>query len=60
VLTFFGFMHGESVGIAVTPSVAIAYAIVACFLFVLGRAPETAAASVPPLPGKTMAATPAE
>jgi AGZA family xanthine/uracil permease-like MFS transporter len=60
VLTFFGFMHGESVGIAVTPSVAIAYAIVAGFLFVLGRAPETAAASVPPLPGKTMAATPAE
>jgi len=59
-LTFFGFMHGESVGIAVTPSVAIAYAIVAGFLFVLGRASETAAASVPPLPGKTMAATPAE
>jgi AGZA family xanthine/uracil permease-like MFS transporter len=60
VLTFFGFMHGESVGIAVTPSVAIAYAIVAGFLFVLSRAPETATASVPPLPGKGMAATPAE
>ena len=29
VLTFFGFMHGESVGFAVTPTVAIAYAIVA-------------------------------
>src|SRR5215510_12814821 len=60
VLTFFGFMHGESVGIAVTPSVAIAYALVAGFLFVLSRAPETATASVPPLPGKSMAATPAE
>ena len=35
VLTFFGFMHGESVGLAVTPTVAIAYAIVAVFLFVL-------------------------
>jgi len=60
VLTFFGFMHGESVGIAVTPSVAIAYAIVAGFLFAISRAPETAAASMPPLPGKSMAATPAE
>ena len=35
VLTFFGFMHGESVGFAVTPSVAIAYAMVAVFLFAL-------------------------
>ena len=26
VLTFFGFMHGEAVGIAVTPTVAVAYA----------------------------------
>jgi AGZA family xanthine/uracil permease-like MFS transporter len=40
VLTFFGFMHGESVGIAVTPSVAVAYAIVAVLLLVLGRLPE--------------------
>jgi AGZA family xanthine/uracil permease-like MFS transporter len=37
VLTFFGFMHGESVGIAVTPAVAVAYAIVAIFLFSLSR-----------------------
>ena len=29
VLTFFGFMHGQAVGIAVTPTVAAAYAIVA-------------------------------
>ena len=42
VLTFFGFMHGEAVGIAVTPVVAIAYLIVAAFLFALSRAPVTA------------------
>jgi AGZA family xanthine/uracil permease-like MFS transporter len=35
-LTFFGFMHGEQVGIAVTPNVALAYAIVAAGLFALG------------------------
>src|SRR6202165_2870976 len=40
VLTFFGFMHGESIGLAVTPTVAIAYAIVAAFIFSLGRYPE--------------------
>ena len=39
VLTFFGFMHGESVGLAVTPSVALSYAIVAAFLFSLSRMP---------------------
>src|SRR3981189_1270336 len=39
VLTFFGFMHGESVGLAVTPTVAIAYAIVAVFLFGLVPSP---------------------
>jgi AGZA family xanthine/uracil permease-like MFS transporter len=42
VLTFFGFMHGESVGIAVTPVVAIAYVIVAIFLFGLSRTPASA------------------
>jgi AGZA family xanthine/uracil permease-like MFS transporter len=54
VLTFFGFMHGESVGLAVTPTVAIAYAIVAVFLFGLSRAPATL--SVPePMAEKAMA-----
>jgi hypothetical protein len=43
----------------VTPSVAIAYALVAAFLFALSRAPETAAAAVS-LRDKQMAATPAE
>jgi adenine/guanine/hypoxanthine permease len=42
VLTFFGFMHGESVGIAVTPTVAVAYLIVAVFLFGLSRSPASA------------------
>ena len=33
VLTFFGFMHGAAVGFAVTPMVAVAYGVVAGFLF---------------------------
>jgi adenine/guanine/hypoxanthine permease len=41
VLTYFGFMHGESVGVGggmgVTPSVALAYAVVAAGFFALGR-----------------------
>src|SRR5262249_623634 len=54
VLTFFGFMHGQSVGIAVTPTVAIAYAIVAAFLYALSREATVVAASPEP------AAAPAE
>jgi adenine/guanine/hypoxanthine permease len=42
VLTFFGLMHGEAVGIAVTPVVAVAYLIVAVFLFSLSRTPASA------------------
>lgn len=37
VLTFFGFMHGESVGFNVTPAVAFAYAIVAAGLLAASR-----------------------
>ena len=37
VLTFFGFMHGEAIGIAVTPSVTLAYLAVAAFLFGCAR-----------------------
>src|SRR3981189_456031 len=58
-LTFFGFMHGESVGFAVTPTVAIAYAIVAVFLFGLSRSPATWTAPQPS-EEKAIAATPAE
>jgi adenine/guanine/hypoxanthine permease len=46
-LTFFGFMHGEAIGIAQTPTVAFAYLMVSCVLFacakfslVDNRAPE--------------------
>ena len=43
MLTYFGFMHGDAVGVGhglgVTPSVALAYLIVAGFLFTLARAP---------------------
>ncbi|MGD0147515.1 MAG: regulator [Xanthobacteraceae bacterium] len=58
VLTFFGFMHGEAVGIAVTPTVAVAYGIVAVFLYALSRYPALAPALTSP--GEVMAATPAE
>ncbi len=41
VMTYFGFMHGEAVGIGggfgVTPSVAFAYAVMAAGLYALGR-----------------------
>jgi adenine/guanine/hypoxanthine permease len=46
VLTYFGFMHGEAVGIGggfgVTPSVAFAYAVVAAGLFALSRSAPSA------------------
>jgi adenine/guanine/hypoxanthine permease len=58
LLTFFGFMHGEAVGIAVTPTVAVAYGIVAVFLYVLSRCPAPAQALTGS--GEVMAATPAE
>jgi AGZA family xanthine/uracil permease-like MFS transporter len=58
VLTFFGFMHGQAVGIDVTPTVAVAYLIVAGFLFALTRYPALA----PVLTGldPALASTPAE
>jgi AGZA family xanthine/uracil permease-like MFS transporter len=46
VLTYFGFMHGEAVGIGggfgVTPSVTLAYLIVAGFLFAIAKQPAFA------------------
>jgi adenine/guanine/hypoxanthine permease len=48
VLTYFGFMHGPAVGVGnglgVTPGVALAYLLVAAFLFALSRSPEMMAA----------------
>jgi len=46
VLTYFGFMHGEAVGVGgglgVTPSVALAYAVVAAGFYALGKYGESA------------------
>jgi adenine/guanine/hypoxanthine permease len=56
MLTFFGFMHGESVGFAVTPSVALAYTMTAVLLFALSRYPMLASAPI----ARSVAATPAE
>jgi AGZA family xanthine/uracil permease-like MFS transporter len=49
VMTFFGFMHGESVGIAVTPTVAASYAVVAVFLYLCSRmeAPASEKSALP-------------
>jgi len=57
VLSFFGFMHGEAVGIMVSPAPAFAYAIVAAFLFGLSKYPEMVGAT---MPAPTPAAVPAE
>jgi adenine/guanine/hypoxanthine permease len=58
VLTFFGFMHGESIGFAVTPTVAVAYLIVAGFLYALLRYPELTSVEI--TPAKQAIAHPAE
>jgi AGZA family xanthine/uracil permease-like MFS transporter len=43
-MTYFGFMHGEAVGIGsgfgVTPGVALAYAVVAAGLYALAKSGE--------------------
>jgi adenine/guanine/hypoxanthine permease len=60
VLTYFGFMHGEAVGIGggfgVTPPVALAYAVMAAGLFALGKY----GTSEHYVPHADMAAAPAE
>ena len=45
VLTFFGFMHGEAIGIGQTPLVAVSYLGVAAVLFGCSRMPVTAPAA---------------
>jgi AGZA family xanthine/uracil permease-like MFS transporter len=57
VLTFFGFMHGDAVGPAVTPTVAASYAIIAVFLFGLSR---TQAIPLASLERESLVAAPAE
>ncbi len=62
VLTFFGFMHGSAVGIAVPPTLAVTYAGVATFLFALSRYPALAPALTGTATGsdELLDATPAE
>jgi len=60
VLTFFGFMHGEAIGIAVTPAVAAAYAIVAVFIYGLARYPAFIAMEISPRVAAEPVAHPAE
>ncbi len=61
VLTYFGFMHGEAVGIGgglgVTPPVALAYAVVAAVFYGMSK---YATASVPESFSESHAAAPAE
>jgi AGZA family xanthine/uracil permease-like MFS transporter len=47
-LTFFGFMHGEKIGIAQSPTVAVSYLVVAGILFACARY----ATVTPPAPEK--------
>jgi adenine/guanine/hypoxanthine permease len=51
VLTYFGFMHGEAVGVGgglgVTPGVALAYAVVAAGFFAVGKYGSSAESYVP-------------
>jgi AGZA family xanthine/uracil permease-like MFS transporter len=55
VLTFFGFMHGEAIGLGVTPGVAFAYLVVAGFLLGIAKYSTEAVTT----PARTVAA-PAE
>jgi AGZA family xanthine/uracil permease-like MFS transporter len=48
VLTFFGFMHGPAVGIAVTPVLTVAYLIVAVFIYGLSRYPDLVSIEMSP------------
>ena len=63
-LTYFGFMHGEAVGIGggfgVTPSVALAYLMVATFLFAMSRQELAWQTSAEAAPGPKPAGVPAE
>jgi AGZA family xanthine/uracil permease-like MFS transporter len=60
VLTYFGFMHGEAVGIGgglgVTPAVALAYAVMAAGFLALGKLGTTEHYAAHP----DMSAVPAE
>jgi len=46
-LTFFGFMHGEAIGVGQTPLVAVSYLAVAGILVACGKFARTSSDSVP-------------
>jgi AGZA family xanthine/uracil permease-like MFS transporter len=58
VLTFFGFMHGEAIGIGRTPMVALAYLLVAGWLY--GCAKCSTATQAAPARHAPSAAVPAD
>jgi AGZA family xanthine/uracil permease-like MFS transporter len=58
VLTFFGFMHGEAIGIGRTPMVALAYLLVAGWLF--GCAKYSTVTKAAPVRHAPAAAVPAD
>ncbi len=56
ILTYFGFMHGEAIGIPlVPPTIAVAYLIVAAFIYGLSRYPELATIEMAPPPKEALA-----
>ena len=59
VLTFFGFIHGEAIGIGRSPSVAVSYLAVAVFLYGCSRFAVTAPQPVE-RHARAISATPAE
>jgi len=58
ILTFFGFMHGEAIGVGHSPAVAAAYAVVAVFFLGCAKYAAPARESVEP-PGGIEARAPA-
>ena len=62
VLTFFGFMHGEAIGVMQTPLVALSYGLVSLILLGCAKAamPATRAAAPAQAPGTASAAVAAD
>ena len=61
ILTFFGFIHGEEIGVAQSPAVAIGYLAVSAMLFGFARFAEVSPAQPSVMHGEgETAAQPAE
>lgn len=56
ILTFFGLMHAESIGVMKTPGVAAAYLVVALFLFLCAKKADVAAPDAGESDGQLVAA----